>query len=60
LKELKELKELNISNTDIDEGLEYLLDSLEVKNIICSSDKRLGSGVENIEKWLEDFRNIKE
>jgi len=53
LKDLTELKRLDIRNTDIDSGLEYLPNS--VKEFHCSTDERKGSKVKKIETELEPF-----
>lgn len=50
LQKLKQLKKLNISNSDIDSGVEYLPESLE--EIYCSNKERLESKVKEIEKEL--------
>jgi hypothetical protein len=51
LKDLTELTHLNIANTDIDSGLEYLPDSLQTLN--CSVTKP-GVKVKTIEDFLVD------
>ncbi|CAB5386182.1 unnamed protein product [Rhizophagus irregularis] len=53
LKSLNKLESLNINNTDIDSGIEYLPDS--VKNFRCSIDKRPEAKVKIIYKQLEIF-----
>jgi hypothetical protein len=45
---MSKLEKLNISNTDIDNGLEYLLDSVE--DFSCSADKRKDAKVRFIEE----------
>jgi hypothetical protein len=53
LNSLIKLKSLNINNTDLDSGLEYLPDS--VKNFRCSIDKRPEAKVKKIYELLEIF-----
>ncbi|RHZ37161.1 leucine-rich repeat domain-containing protein [endosymbiont GvMRE of Glomus versiforme] len=53
LKNMNKLEELNISNTDIDSGLEHLPDSL--KYFKCSADKRPEAKVKVLEKELKEF-----
>ncbi|CAH1756449.1 3920_t:CDS:10 [Entrophospora sp. SA101] len=53
LKDLTMLKRLDIRNTDIDSGLEYLPNS--VKEFHCSTDERKESKVKEIETELEPF-----
>ena len=53
LGELTKLKRLDISNTDIDSGLENLPKSLE--ELICKSDKRDHSSCQKIERELEPY-----
>lgn len=53
LQELSNLKKLNISNTDINEGVEYLPSSLEEINY--SSQEKISSQIKFIEKDLEKF-----
>lgn len=53
LKDLTVLKRLDIRNTDIDSGLEYLPNS--VKEFHCSTDERKESKVKEIETELEPF-----
>jgi hypothetical protein len=50
LKELSQLKKINISDTDIDGGLEFL--PVSVKEIYCFSKKRSESRVKKIEEEL--------
>jgi hypothetical protein len=45
---MNKLEGLNINNTDIDNGLEYLLDSIE--DFSCSADKRKDAKVKVIEE----------
>jgi hypothetical protein len=52
LKDLTELKRLDIRNTDIDSGLEYLPNKVE--EFHCSADER-ESKVKEIETELEPF-----
>jgi len=47
LKDLNNLEYLNISNTDLDSGLEYLPDSLG--RFCCSAELRKGARVRDIE-----------
>jgi Leucine-rich repeat (LRR) protein len=51
LKNLSKLEEINVSNTDIDSGFEYLPDSLE--ELYCSSEERLESKVRKLEEELK-------
>jgi diadenosine tetraphosphate (Ap4A) HIT family hydrolase/ATP-dependent Lon protease len=51
LKDLTKLKELYLSNTDIDSGLEYLPENVE--EIHCSRQKRPESRIRKIEKELK-------
>jgi Leucine-rich repeat (LRR) protein len=53
LEDLTRLKSLNISNTDIDGGLEYLFNGL--KDIFCLTSKNSKSGIRNITKQLSSF-----
>jgi len=53
LKKLSKLKVLNISNTDIDSGLEYLSDSLE--EIVYSAQSRPKAKVNSIKKEIESY-----
>src|SRR5207248_2474360 len=53
LKNMSKLNELDISNTDIDSGLEYLPDS--VGFFYCFSEDRPESKVKKIEEQLKNF-----
>jgi len=55
LKELLELKKLDISNTDISSGLEYLPESLE--KLYCFNYRGDEAGCERIRKELESYFN---
>jgi hypothetical protein len=50
LQNLSKLKKLDICNTDVESGLEYLPESLE--EIYCSSKERSESKVKEFEKEL--------
>lgn len=54
LKSLSKLESLNINNTDIDSGIEYLVPD-SVKNFRCSIDKRSDAKVKKIYEQLEIF-----
>lgn len=53
LRKLNKLEFLNISNTDIDSGLEYLSDSL--KEIVYSTQSRPEAKVDFIKKTIESY-----
>jgi len=53
LKNLTKLRELDISNTDIDSGLEYLPDS--IKEIKCFSSQEKDARVATLAKELEKY-----
>ncbi|RHZ36051.1 hypothetical protein [endosymbiont GvMRE of Glomus versiforme] len=53
LKNMKKLKILNISNIDIDSGLEYLPESLET--FLCNTNFRPEAGCQAIQKQLADY-----
>ncbi|CAH1766997.1 8501_t:CDS:2 [Entrophospora sp. SA101] len=55
LKNMTKLKRLDISDTDINNGLEYLPESLEEIN--CSSGMKKDAKVQNIIQKLNDYRN---
>jgi hypothetical protein len=55
LRNLRRLKKLNISNTDISEGLEYLPNKSTLE-IICSSEREESKVVE-VERQLKPFGN---
>jgi hypothetical protein len=58
LQNLTKLERLNISNTDIDSGLEYLPDSVEYFS--CSVDQRKDAKVKVVEEELKYFdQNLK-
>jgi Leucine-rich repeat (LRR) protein len=58
LKNLTKLETLEISNTDIDSGLEYLPDSLT--SFDCSADKRENVQVKKLEAELKRFGEVGE
>jgi len=58
LKNLTKLATLEISNTDIDSGLEYLPDSLT--SFDCSADKREDAKVKELETELRKYGEIRE
>ncbi|CAG8466579.1 46056_t:CDS:10, partial [Gigaspora margarita] len=53
LKDLTKLKELHIENTDINSGLEYLSDSIEIFN--CFASDELGKKSKEIEQELRKY-----
>jgi Leucine-rich repeat (LRR) protein len=53
LQNLDKLEELNISNSDIDSGLEFLADN--IKKFNCSADKRSNSKVKVVIEKLKSF-----
>jgi len=54
LQNLVKLKELDISNTDVDRGLEYLPESIE--KIYCEAGKSPDSLCQHIQKQLEPYQ----
>jgi len=57
LKDLKELRSLNISNTDIEGGLESIvlkIDEYQLSHIYCSNKERQGSKVSEVENKLKE------
>ncbi|CAG8483809.1 27587_t:CDS:10 [Racocetra persica] len=55
LRNLRELKRLDISNTDIDAGLEYLSGSLE--KVVCETKERPESTVQKLAEKLVIYNN---
>jgi hypothetical protein len=60
LENLNKLELLDISNTDISEGLEYLPDNLSTENVKCSVDERPESRVKVVGGKIKGFKNIEE
>jgi len=57
LRNLKNLKKLDISSTDIDKGLENLSDNLNTEDIICLTDKWPTSKVRKIQQQLTNKKS---
>jgi hypothetical protein len=51
------LKELSISNTDIDSGLEHLPESLEKLHCFCFDRRDYNPGCKEIQKELKNYFN---
>lgn len=57
LKNLTQLQTLNINNTDIDSGLEYL--PFDLENFYCSADEEGNMKVKKLETELKKFDESK-
>jgi len=55
LKGLSELKELSISNTDVDSGLERLRDNLNLEKMYCYNSRDEEAGCKKIRKELKNY-----